>query len=48
MNSNVTKVTEIIRESVSKGFKGLNRMTMLHVLGNMPTANLTIKYKLKV
>jgi len=27
------------------GFENISRMTMLHVLNNMPTANVSIKYK---
>ncbi len=48
MNSNITKLTDIILEAGSRGFDKLNRLTILHVLTNMPTANVTIKYKLKV
>ena len=32
--------------SVGKGgYENINRLTMLHVLNNMPTANVSIKYK---
>ena len=48
MNSNITKLTEIIKEASEKGFDRLNRLTILHVLANMPTANVSIKYKLLV
>lgn len=48
MNSNITKLTEIIGEATLKGFNKLNRMTIMHVLSNMPSANVSIKYKLLV
>lgn len=48
MSSNVTKLTDIVLDAGIKGFDKINRMTILHVLTNMPTANVTIKYNLKV
>jgi hypothetical protein len=48
MNSNITKLTDIIGEASLKGFNKLNRMTIMHVLSNMPSANISIKYKLLV
>lgn len=48
MNSNITKLTDFLLEAGQKGFEKINRMTILHVLCNMPTANVTIKYNLKV
>lgn len=48
MSSNVTKLTDILLDAGVKGFDKINRMTILHVLTNMPTANVTIKYNLKV
>lgn len=47
MSSNITKLTDILVDASKKGFDKLNRMTILHVLTNMPSANVTIKYNLK-
>lgn len=47
MNSSMTKITEIISTAALKGNSRINPFTMLYVLSNMPTALLTIKYKLK-
>ncbi|CAD8080752.1 unnamed protein product [Paramecium primaurelia] len=47
MNSSMTKITEIISNAALKGNSRINPFTMLYVLSNMPTALLTIKYKLK-
>ena len=47
MNSNIPKLTDILLEAGNKGFDKLNRMTILHVLTNMATANITIKYNLQ-
>jgi len=46
MNSNIPRLTDILLEVGAKGFDKLNRMTILHVLTNMATANITIKYNL--
>ena len=48
MSSNITKLTDILLDAGNKGFDKLNRMTILHTLTNMPSANVTIKYKLQV
>ena len=48
MNSNITKINEFLQASYQKGYNTINRMAMLHFLGNIPTANVSIKYKLKV
>lgn len=47
MSSNVTKLTDILLDAGHKGFEKLNRMTILHVLSNMPSANVALKYNLK-
>ncbi|KRX08585.1 Thiolase-like protein [Pseudocohnilembus persalinus] len=46
MSSNITKMTDILLDAGQKGFEKLNRMTILHILANMPAANVSIKYKL--
>lgn len=48
MSSNITKMTDILLDAGQKGFEKLNRMTILHILANMPAANVSIKYKLNV
>lgn len=47
MNSNLVRMTESISTGVTKGFDHINRLTMLNVLTNMGTANLSVKYGLK-
>ncbi|EAR96536.1 3-oxoacyl-(acyl carrier) synthase II (macronuclear) [Tetrahymena thermophila SB210] len=47
MSSNISKLTEIVRETEKKGFQNLNRLTILQILTNMATANVSLKYQLK-
>lgn len=47
MNSNLSRMNENISGAVNKGFNNLNRLTMLHTLTNMGTANLSVKYRFK-
>ena len=47
MNSNVVKITENISNAAIKGFSHINRLTMLNLLTNMGTANLSVKYGFK-
>lgn len=46
MSSNITKLTDILLDAGHKGFDKLNRLTILQILTNMPTANIAIKYNL--
>ena len=47
MNSNIPKMTENISNAALKGFNNINRLTMLNVLTNMGTANVSVKYAFK-
>jgi 3-oxoacyl-[acyl-carrier-protein] synthase II len=47
MSSSMSRLTECIGEAAVNGFDRINRLTMLHILSNIPTATLTIKYGLK-
>lgn len=46
MSSNITKLTDFLLDAGHKGFDKLNRLTILHILSNMPSANVSIKYNL--
>jgi hypothetical protein len=48
MSSSISKLTEYILEAGKKSFNSLNRLTILHILNNMPSSNISIKYNLQV
>jgi hypothetical protein len=48
MSSSLSKLTEFVLEAGKKSFNSLNRLTILHILNNMPSSNVSIKYNLKV
>lgn len=47
MSSNTTKLTEFVEEAAHGGYQKINRLSMMHILSNIPTATLSIKYGTK-
>jgi 3-oxoacyl-[acyl-carrier-protein] synthase II len=47
MSSNITKLTEFVSHSALNGGESINRLSMLHILGNIPGSTLSVKYKLR-
>lgn len=47
MSSNITKLTEFLEEANTKGPELINRLTMMHILSNIPAATVSVKYGLQ-
>jgi 3-oxoacyl-[acyl-carrier-protein] synthase II len=47
MSSNMTKLTEYLEEASTSGYEKINRLTMMHILANIPAATINVKYGLK-
>lgn len=47
MSSNTTRLTEILEEVAANGYDKINRLTMMHILSNIPAATVTVRYGLQ-
>mgnify|MGYP002365695797 FL=1 len=47
MSSNTTRLTEILEEAGPNGQERINRLTMMHILSNIPAATISIRYGLQ-
>jgi 3-oxoacyl-[acyl-carrier-protein] synthase II len=43
----MTKLTEYLEEASTSGYEKINRLTMMHILANIPAATINVKYGLK-
>ena len=47
MSSSMSKITEFISAAATQGPEMINRLSMLHILSNIPGSTLAVKYRLK-
>ena len=44
MSSNISKLHEFTTESMGSNYLNINRLSMLHILSNVPAGTLNVKY----
>lgn len=45
MSSNISKLHEFSMESIASNYVNVNRLSMLHILSNVPAGTLNVKYQ---